>query len=323
MIDIKKVLIIYLLLLVTSKAFAFGGQTTIFEVEEKTTTLREIAKKNHKIAIDRFPDFEDYYQQVKIWNEHVEDENEVHMGSEIYTDYPYSPATGYQWAPQLFWAKSPTQPKYSFFGFLTASAGTFKETLSSQNITVTSKQNSPITFGIGGNYPFDDQRIWSINSSVYFSYLTAQTTNRDEKVNIDPEIGGNVYLQYTFPNHADYSIYGGLDIEKFSTFNTDDLIAGAGLDSRTQLMSFATFGFNKLFMPGGKPLLFKLSYSLGVTSSSNDTGKEFKGDKYLFYLNYKLFSNILVHFLFKQHILSGPTELSISRYGAGIGWSFR
>lgn len=316
-----KSLTLFLILLVHQSSFAFDSEPLIYEVEAKETTLLEIAKKNHDTVKNRYPKIEDYLSVLKEWNPHIKDHEKIFMGTEVYVEYPYSPSTGYKWAPQIFWAVKPTQPKYSLFGFMTASAGTFTEKVSS--VTVTSKQNSPITIGIGGNLPFDDERIWSLNSSFYVSYLTGQTTNRDEEVSIDPEVGVNLYLQYSFPGNPLYSLYGGMDVERFSTFNTDDLITGASLDTRDQLLSFATLGFNRIFMPGGKPLLFKVSYSFGLTGSSDSDGEAFKGDKYLLYLNYKMFSKILVHVLFKHHSLSGPTELSITRYGAGIGWSFR
>jgi hypothetical protein len=300
---------------------AFNSEPLIHEVELNETTLEEIAKKHHDDVKNRFPKLEDYIAALKEWNPHVKDPNKIFMGTEVYVEYPYSPNTGYRWAPKIFWATKPTQPKYSLFGFMTASAGTFTEKVSS--VSVTSKQNSPITIGIGGNFPFDEERIWSLNSSVYASYLTGQTTNRDEEVSIDPEVGINLYLQYAFPGNPLYSIYSGVDVERFSTFNTDDLITGASLDTREQLLSFATVGFNRLFMPGGKPFLFKVSYSFGITGSSNEADKEFKGNKYLIYFNYKIFSKISLHFLYKFHSLTGPTDLSITRYGAGIGWSFR
>ncbi|MCO4794559.1 MAG: hypothetical protein KC493_12640 [Bacteriovoracaceae bacterium] len=310
-------------LFITLDAFCFISEPLIYEVEEKVSTLEKIAKINHSHVKNRFSSIEKYVQKLREWNPHIKNENKIFMGTEIYVDYPYSPNSGHKWAPKIFWANKPTQPRYSFFGFLTSSMGTFNETVSSQNVTVTSKQNSPITFGLGGNIPFDTDRVWSFNTSIYASYLTGQTTNRSEEVSVDPEIGLNLYLQYALPSNPYYSFFTGVDIERFSTFNTDDLITGASIDTRTQLMSFATLGFNRLFMPGGKPFLFKVSYSQGVTSSSNAVGKEFTGSKYMIYLNYKVFSKILVHLLFKHHSLTGPTELSITRYGGGIGWSFK
>ena len=300
---------------------AIDPDPLIHEVELNETTLEAIAKEHHDDVKNRFSNLEDYIAALKEWNPHIKDPKKIYMGTEIYVEYPYSPNTGYRWAPKIFWAPKPTQPRYSLFGFITTSAGTFSEKFSS--VTVTSKQNSPITFGIGGNLPFDNERIWSLNSSLYLSYLTGQTTNRAENIDIDPEIGVNLYLQYTFPKNSLYSIYSGIDVERFSTFNTDDLLSGASIETREQLLSFATIGFNRLFMPGGKPFLFKISYSFGITGSSNEAGKEFKGDKYLIYLNYKIFSKINLHFLSKFHSLTGPTDLSITRYGAGIGWSFR
>ncbi len=318
---VLKSFIFLFILILNFNVQAFDSEPLIYEVEEKETTLLEVAKIKHDGIKNRYPKIEDYLRKLKEWNPHLKNHNKIFMGTEVYIDYPYSPNTGYRWAPKIFWAKRPTQPKYSLFGFMTTSAGTFTEKVSS--VTVTSKQNSPITVGVGGNLPFDDHRIWSLNSSIYFSYLTAQTTNRDEEISVDPEVGVNLYLQYAFPGNPLYSIYAGMDVERFSTFNTDDLINGASIDTRNQLLSFATVGFNRLFMPGGKPFLFKVSYSFGTSGSSNADGKEFKGDKYMLYLNYKLFSKVLVHALFKHHSLTGPTDLSITRYGGGIGWSFR
>ncbi|TNE98471.1 MAG: hypothetical protein EP326_09800 [Deltaproteobacteria bacterium] len=318
---VLKSLIFYFLLIQGPNVLAFDSEPLIYEVEANETSLEEVARINHDGIKNRYPKIEDYIEKLKEWNPHLKNLNKIFMGTEVYVDYPYSPNTGHAWAPKIFWAARPTQPRYSLFGFMTTSAGTFTEKVST--VTVTSKQNSPITVGFGGNYPFDDARIWSLNSSFYISYLTGQTTNRAEEVSIDPEVGLNLYLQYAFPGNPLYSIYSGVDVERFSTFNTDDLITGASIDTRTQLLSFATVGFNKIFMPFGKPFLFKASYSFGVSGSSDASGKEFTGDKYMLYLSYKIFSQVMIHALFKHHSLSGPTELAITRYGAGIGWSFR
>jgi hypothetical protein len=50
--------------------------------------------------------------------------------------------------------------------------------------------------------------------------------------------------------------------------------------------------------------------------------EKFSGLKYIAYLNMKYNNKWFYHGLFKQHSLTGATDLTITRFGLGVGYSF-
>lgn len=207
--------------------------------------------------------------------------------------------------------------------FYMASWGDFSQ--SSQGTTVDYKQNSLVTLGLQGNY-FPKDSLYSYSSSIYFSSFTAaDTTLPPNSVKLPAEIGFNLYGDYLWKKPR-VSFQAGLDYEKFSAFN----IEGITNDQRIYLdrisVVYLTAGVSHVFYILEKPFFIKASLSKSLSSTttteySASTNKEsLTGMKALFYLNYKFTDKIFLHSMLKVHRMTGPSELSSTRLGVGVGY---
>lgn len=105
----------------------------------------------------------------------------------------------------------------------------------------------------------------------------------------------------------------------------DQIADGSNPEAVANKMTFATAGFSKLFKLWDYTFLTKISWSPVITSTSSGNyinDEEFSGYKYLLFLTYLRDRNWNYSFLYKQHILSGPTNLTITRIGLGFGYRF-
>ncbi|MCF8059031.1 MAG: hypothetical protein K9K67_07030 [Bacteriovoracaceae bacterium] len=203
--------------------------------------------------------------------------------------------------------------------FTMASFGRFNQLES--EIDLKFQQNSPFTLGYATSFKFN--RNWSWSASAYLSYLlSAKTSLSTEKVSIRPEIGLNSYLSHSF---SSFNLYGGLDFERFTTFNLDSLRSQAIIERDELRLIFASLGVDKYFKSNKQGLLLRASLSTSISSQriSYETGNEldrpFSGMKLILYANTPINKKYFIHFLYKQHILSGPGDLSVSRIGVGFG----
>lgn len=206
--------------------------------------------------------------------------------------------------------------------FYMASWGDFSQ--SSDGTTVEYKQNSLVTLGLQGNY-FPKNSLYSYSSSIYFSTFSAADTQLPPmKVELPPEIGINFYADYLWKK-ARISLHGGLDYEKFSAFN----ITGIFNDQKIYLdrvsVVYATLGLSHVFYILEKPFFIKSSFSKSVSSTTTSdytasAPESLTGMKALFYLNYKFTDKFFLHSMIKFHKMSGPSELSSTRVGVGVGY---
>ena len=202
--------------------------------------------------------------------------------------------------------------------FFTMSKGTFEET--SEGAAISSTQDSPFTLGGAYSYQFNEKS--SASGSMYVSQLDGSIYN-GETITIPPEYGLNAYYNHTF---QDFPVvpYIGLDHERFSTYNTDELPLGYTLKTREHNITYLTLGAYKSFKIKRKNLLLKTSLSKSIHSFSAPeslvTPEAFGGFKLIFYSSLDLSRRWSLHFLYKVHKLSGPTELSIHRMGLGVAF---
>lgn len=125
------------------------------------------------------------------------------------------------------------------------------------------------------------------------------------------------YLQKKFSSFFS-NIYGGVDFERFSTFNLEEIIDGSEttIAIKTNQILYVTGGIGLKFSIFS-PINIKVSMSKGVVA----TGK-FNGTKFLFYMNQKLGKKFWYHIIYKQHVLSGgKSDLTVGRLGVGLGMS--
>jgi hypothetical protein len=214
--------------------------------------------------------------------------------------------------------------------FYTFSFGNFYERI--DNVSAESSQNSPFT--IGGSLNFKLNEKFSCSGSTYFSQLNSaiststEISSLDKKADIPWEYGFTSYLEYSGFKHQ-IKPYVGFDYESFSTFNTDELRADStvGVDVRTHSFLYGTVGvytFTKIFQ---RPSIIKASVSTNFTSSSSRkstvSNEDFNGQKFIFFLGSNIRGNWGASFIYKQHMMTGPTDLTISRIGFGISYKFQ
>lgn len=300
---------------------------------------------------------EEYKTDLKVWNKHISDWNKIAEGTRIYIENPYPVFVGNSdYAPNLmpnaerekelrqyrvadFFEEATSVKKLEdgstvevpkkFFlgGFYTASSGAFKETISDGRGEITFKQNSPYSLGLGGGYLLGDI-THSLNASFYWSSLRASNLNGDTVSNsnsltVPAEVGYNFYYQY-FLKSLDFGLYGGVDRETFTTFNTLDLLDGADLSTVENNLTYGTIGISKTFYLGDQKFLSKLSFakSLISDSSSPRANAQFEGSRLLLFLSMRGVYNLSYHLLYKRHQFTGPTDLTIDRIGIGFGYQF-
>ncbi|MFZ9000508.1 MAG: hypothetical protein ACO20H_04350 [Bacteriovoracaceae bacterium] len=219
--------------------------------------------------------------------------------------------------------KSPKK-KFGLFGFYAVSQGSFNEEVPSQGVRAENDQNSPFTLGAGFHFKLSNE-TW-LSGSYYSSHLTGTTENElGESVKIPTETGMNFYYNKA-SNSPGLSFYGGVDKETFSTFNIDELQSGEELAVRNHDITYITAGLSHFFFLFNKTFLFKGSISRSIFSSmspeSSLSDKSYSGIKFITYLNY-IYSDQYAFFAFwKNHNLSGATDVSINRLGLGLSITF-
>ncbi len=189
------------------------------------------------------------------------------------------------------------------------------------------KQNSPLTIGTMYTY-YPESKKYSIASSLYFSYLLAASSNVGaEDVDVPLEFGVNSYYQHRIKDST-YVIYGGADFERFSTFNLASVEQNDSLELDQNQMGFATVGISKAFEIGKKALLFKASISQSLFSSrtlgysEDEDTSSYSGQKLMLFLVSTIKERFFISGLFKYHMLSGPSDVTVMRIGMGCGYFF-
>ena len=326
-----------LILLGSTKLLAQSSPSaTVYLIKNKKESLDSIANK----LLPRFKTkygkrIEDFKKDLMEWNPQITEWSEIPLYSNIYIEYPYPVYISHKWAPKLesnltytvINSDSETpigSNNYTVFAMYTASSGTFQEVLTTQQGSIKSSQNSPLSLGVGTTI-FLDKTNRMLSSSAYWSSLRASKLSGagvdSSQLETKAEIGFNVYYQHLTP-WSSISLYGGMDYEQFSTFNTTDFVAGNSLALNQNKLIYGTFGLGKTFFVGDNKVLFKasLAQSLKSTSTSANAIDLFKGQRLLLFASYKGDSRFTYHLIYKRHMLDGPTKLTIDRIGAGIGF---
>jgi hypothetical protein len=57
-----------------------------------------------------------------------------------------------------------------------------------------------------------------------------------------------------------------------------------------------------------------------VSKTSGPSSDTFSGQRILLFMNLKVTEKLGFHLLYKRHFLKGPTDLSVDRYGFGLGY---
>lgn len=212
------------------------------------------------------------------------------------------------------------QYKYSLFYM--ASFGDFTQDKNTSKVIF--KQNSSFTLGLSLNYKLNIEKL-SLSSSLYYSHLDTASANLNfDDVELDAEIGGNLYGNYKLLKG--FKLYSGVDYERFNTFNIDRLNNNSEIVFDKNQIVYLTFGLEKLLKILDRNILTKVSYSHSLFSfrstSSGDSEEEYSGGKFMIYTSMDIYKKFYLHLLYKKHIMTGPSDLDISRFGIGFGYSF-
>ncbi len=211
--------------------------------------------------------------------------------------------------------------------FYMASSGMFNQS-NEKFLKIDFAQYSFITLG-GAFLYFPKNKKYHFSSSIYISKLGTNTNNlNNDTISITPELGINGYFSYRFPKLS-YSIYGGLDLETFSTFNLESIQMTQDFKMNESKVIYLTLGIDRTFNFFTHALYVKASLSKNITSSYTsgseiyDPGIAYSGFKLMLYINKKINKQYFWHFLYKYHSMSGPDNLLVNRIGVGIGYIFK
>ncbi|OIQ17198.1 MAG: hypothetical protein BM556_13375 [Bacteriovorax sp. MedPE-SWde] len=326
---------------------------------KKDESYKDVVTKLYKKTNQKHMTEEEFSKILKKWNPHLNKVSDF-TGQYIYSNYPYSPQTGYQWAPDLYQSENLAMNRVRYEGFdgamglrsdlikttkrspantksiienvdenriftfahITTSRGSFSDEILGNKIQ--SQQNSPITIGAGISFLPKSLPKYSFVTSLYFSSLKASDVN-------DP----STTVTNTNLDLAP-EIGANLYIQRNYTKNSTNIYAGLDYEQ------FNTFNFDKvinsettelkaiqqkvIYSTIGIGYRFKFEKPVQVKVSYSlgilsDT--ELKGNKYMVYFNQRITNRYWYHLLFKKHNLSDNSrETTISRYGIGVGMSF-
>lgn len=301
----KKILSLSILFLsLNLYAIEFTYETYMVKDRENLDSIGKKFLSNYRVKYGVH--LEEYKTDLKLWNKHVNNWNNIAEGTRIYIENPYPVfVANSDYAPNLsvspesdmllrkyrvadFFEENSNETEVSkklfLAAFYTASSGAFKEIISEGRGEITFKQNSPYSLGLAGGYLLKDI-THSLNASAYWSSLRASSLNGDtvsqeNSLTVPAEIGYNFYYQYLVKS-INLGLYGGVDRERFTTFNTSRLLDGADLATVENNLTYGTVGFSKTFYIGDQKFLSKISYAktLNSESSENADNAQFKGTR--------------------------------------------
>lgn len=305
----------------------------MIKTKESLDSIAKMLLPKYKVKYGKR--IEDFKKDLVEWNPHITTWDRIPLFSNIYIEYPYPAYISYPYAAKLTRgtnynvmnsdAETPIGNKnYTLFANYTASAGDFQEQIKTQEGNIKSTQNSPLSLGLGTTI-FLDKTNRMVSGSMYWSSLRASklsgTSVESDQLEADAEIGFNLYYQQLTPWNA-VSLYGGMDFERFSTFNTTAFLEGEKLAFNQNSIVYATAGAARTFFISDLKLLVKSSIAQSVVSktTSNFSVDQFTGQRFTLFASIKGESQFTYHLLYKRHMLDGPTKLTINRVGVGIGF---
>ncbi|MBT3235195.1 MAG: hypothetical protein HN353_04530 [Bdellovibrionales bacterium] len=297
-------------------------------------TITEIAK----ICLAQSPslpfyDYQEYLAELKAWNPHIAGQELISEGSKVYLHYP-GMYYNYRYARPLTTMpisrskkKKSAPPRFNRFGlgfFVVNSQSEVKEKIAGSQITLTSTQHSPWAIGSYASYRPAKTHFF-LTTSIYLSSINSTVPQGTiEAIDFPFEIGGNVYLKYNFKK-VGFIPYFGIDYEKLSTYNFDDVIInGDKTDVRTHQNFYLTTGINQLLSFRSTKFSLLFSYSLSMIDRSTQKGSAiqgYKGNKYIIHLTYLPKSSFSYSVFYKEHNLTGSSNAQFQRVGIALNYN--
>lgn len=311
--------------------FNSGADVYMIKQQESLDTLATKLLPRFQVKYNQRKD--DLKKDLREWNPHITNWDNIPLFTNIYIEYPYTIYFSHPYAPKLGQnfdvanadIETPAGDKrFTIHCMYTASSGNLEERVTSKEGNIKSTQNSPATLGLGTTVFFDENSKM-VNSSFYWSSIRPSKLKGANESSTElksiSEYGANLYYQRS-ALLLDLSIYGGLDYEQFSTFNTASYINGDDLSFNKNNFLFGTIGLGRNFFWGDTKISLKGSFSqsLKSTTTSPDPTDKFTGKRLLFFTSIKGESRFTYHLLYKRHTLDGPSNLTINRIGVGLGF---
>jgi hypothetical protein len=321
---LSKKLLVIILFMVSASSFAKARFFSINIKVKEDSTLKEALYSSTKIPKNAIED-PNLLKRILRFNPHLRKKRRVKKGERIYFELPLKKALLYakmRRKPKKY-VNPETKSKYS------VSYSLSRKTIldSSSSLIINSEQNALYTIGAAFSAKINDQ--YSFFTTGYFSKMNSAdspsaSTSGTSRIDVPIEMAGKFYVQRPIYNSR-FIVYGGLDLERFSTFKVtyDDKVA------RLQhSFAFLTIGIAKPFKIFKKNLLVKFSLAqsvwnkLDLDSESTQTFETFSGNKIAGLLIVPLFKSVGIHFYLDKHILSAESKLDMQRFGTGIHYRF-
>lgn len=212
--------------------------------------------------------------------------------------------------------------------FSLSSMPSFGQFSQSNNAGFNVKYDQISYFSIGIGYLYTPYKNpFHMSASIYYSTISPaanQVSNVGAaSVDIPAEYGGNLYGIYK-PESIQFSFYSGIDFERFSSFNMQNILNNSTIAIDTNSIYYITAGLN--FKPNFlEKVVFKVSFSRSIfsdfSSTLNSSSKvKLSGLRMLAFITYRLDNKWSFNFMYKGHSFSGDNDLSIKRVGAGISY---
>jgi len=268
-----------------------------------------------------------FINMIKRYNPKLRKKDKVKKGEKIYIEMPYNTAMYYAKLEKPLKTK-PEDKNYDYsFSYSFSRKNIIDTELSGNEEIIESDQNAPLTIGFAAKKTINDR--YAFFSTIYFSRMNdadfKKGTTEDSiiKVPVPLEIALKTYVQRKFDN-TKFQLYGGLDIERLTTFKTDQ-------DDIARLrhsFAFLTLGIQRPFSIFQFPSLFKFSIARSIINKlSLDSNKPvdfetFSGNKIASLLIVSITNRIGIHSFFDWHKLEAESELDMKRYGMGLHFRF-
>jgi hypothetical protein len=215
------------------------------------------------------------------------------------------------------------EKRFGYNAFYMASAGTYNQVNTKEDVNYNLPMNSPVSAGILYHFPSPQYNIM-YSTSFYFSLFSGvQSETATESVTPPIEFGVNYYAQFYL---AKFMPYFGVDFETLSSFNSDVFKRTFAVEFDKHQILYLTGGLTYTWKMFKKPFLMKWSISPSImtntVSSTGSTGKNYSGYKTILYINSKIHKKYFLHGMVKLHQMADEEELSILRIGIGGGYIF-
>lgn len=321
MVKYTHIFLVLVTLFYSSAILAKGRFFSIDVTAKEDGYLNDILQDSTQIP-KRFLKMPGFLNMVKRYNPSLRKKSRVKKGEKIYIELPYKTALKIARMEKDIKDNKDFVEQQEFGYSLSYSLSKKTITDSSTLTTVDSNQNSPYTIGVSVNKRINEE--YSYFGTAFISKMNNSFAPNNKPVAVPLEMAFKNYIQKRFENHS-YLVYGGLDIERFSTFKSTSFTEVARLQHS---FAFLTVGIAKPFSLFNRGMLFKLSFAqsiwnkLDLQSTSNVTFETFSGNKIASLFIVSVTKRLGIHFFYDKHMLEAESKLDINRLGSGIHFRF-